>query len=56
MVMFRWDHQAKQIYRRFYGKIEDPVAIPPGNRLFNDALRFGDEVSSEEYLKGGVKK
>lgn len=29
-----------------------PEPAPPDNRLFNDALRFGEEISEDEYLSG----
>lgn len=51
-VMFRWDHTTSKIYRRLYGQAEFPESIPHDNRLFNDTLLFGDEISKEEYLQG----
>jgi hypothetical protein len=51
-VMFRWDHVNQKIYRKFYGKLEGSDAVPHDNHLFNDALRFGDEISREEYEAG----
>ncbi len=51
-VMFRWDHVAEKVYKRFYGEPENPEPVRPDNRLFNDALRFGDEITREQYEKG----
>ncbi|MBA5607389.1 hypothetical protein H3H36_18695 [Duganella sp. FT3S] len=51
-VMFRWDHVTKKIYVRFYGKDESLHPVPYDNRLFNDALLGGDEISREEYGRG----
>ncbi|WP_444921821.1 hypothetical protein ACJJID_05475 [Microbulbifer sp. CnH-101-G] len=51
-VMFRRDKKTKNIYRKFYGKKEHPAPIPHTNRLFNDALLYGQEITKEEYLKG----
>ncbi|MEW6674321.1 MAG: hypothetical protein AB1427_21715 [Thermodesulfobacteriota bacterium] len=51
-VMFRWDHVNRRIYRKFYGKAEDPELISHDNELFNKALRFGDEITFEQYRKG----
>jgi hypothetical protein len=51
-VMFRWDCIAKSVHRRFYGKAECGDAIPTNNKLFNDALRFGVQITKEEYEKG----
>jgi hypothetical protein len=50
-VMFRWDRLAGQIYRKFYGKAETGP-IPHDNRLYNDALLYGDEISRDVYLAG----
>ena len=54
-VMFRWDHVAKRIYRKFYGKEEDTDPISHDNRLFNDSLLMGEKITEEEYLKGKPK-
>lgn len=51
-VMFRWAHQTHEVYRKFYGEIEESGPVPPDNRLYRDALRFGDEVSAEQYRAG----
>jgi hypothetical protein len=54
-VMFRCDPKTKHVYRKFYGETEDPQAIPDNNRLFNDALRFGDEITAAQYATGKPK-
>jgi hypothetical protein len=51
-VMFRWEYLEEKFYRKFYGKAEHPEPIPKSNRLLNDALRFGDEITKDDYLKG----
>lgn len=51
-VMFRWDHVKGLIYRRFYGELEHPEPVPHDNRLFNEALLHGEEISREEYERG----
>lgn len=51
-VRFRWDCREGNIYRKFYGKQEDPNPVSHDNRLFNDALRFGDEIDRSEYERG----
>lgn len=51
-VMFRWDHVLKKIYVRFYGTQERDEPVPHDNRLFNDALLGGDEITREEYENG----
>ncbi len=47
--MFRWDHQARKIYVCFYGDGESPEPVPHDNRLFNDALLYGDEIDRLQY-------
>jgi hypothetical protein len=51
-VAFRWDHRKAEIYVRFDGEAESPGPVPHDNRLFNDALRFGREITREEYESG----
>jgi hypothetical protein len=51
-VMFRWDHLTKQIFRKFYGEDEGRHPIPHDNRLFNDALMYGEEISESQYRTG----
>lgn len=55
-VMYRWDHVAEKIYVRFYGKDEKQEPIPHDNRLFNDAILYGDEISREQYEKGAKRR
>lgn len=49
-VMFRWGHDSRSWFRRFYGEGEVPV--PPRDELHVDAQRFGEEISKAEYLRG----
>ncbi|MBI3561651.1 MAG: hypothetical protein HY080_08055 [Gammaproteobacteria bacterium] len=51
-VMFRWDFREERIYKKFYGKSENTEPVPFDNRLFNDALRYGNEIARDEYIKG----
>jgi hypothetical protein len=51
-VMFRWDHINKVIYRKFYAESEFSEVITSSNGLFNDALRFGTEVTADDYANG----
>ncbi|MDO6454573.1 hypothetical protein Q8W30_09650 [Neptunomonas phycophila] len=51
-VMYRWDQEAEKIYVKFYGEREKADPIPHDNRLFNDALLSGQEISKEQYIKG----
>lgn len=51
-VMFRWSHQEKRIFRKFYGAEEGRDPIPYDNGLFNEALLGGDEITCEQYETG----
>ncbi len=51
-VMFRWSHVLEKVYRKFYGKEEEKETILYDNPLFNEALRFGDEITYNEYIIG----
>jgi hypothetical protein len=51
-VMFRWDHVNKVIYRKFYAESEFSEVIASRNGLFNDALRFGAEITADDYTNG----
>lgn len=49
-VMFRWDYLRRQIFRKFYGEPEGSEPVPHDNRLFNDALLYGDEIPRAKYF------
>ncbi|RDD80034.1 hypothetical protein DVJ77_19370 [Dyella tabacisoli] len=51
-VMFRCDHVTGSIFRRFYGEGESAKPVPHDNHLFNHALLYGDEITSEQYEQG----
>lgn len=51
-VTYRWDHLSKQIFVSCYGNEESQNPVPHDNHLFNEALRFGDEITREEYFRG----
>lgn len=55
-VMYRWDHRSKQVFVQFYGDPESSQPVSHDNRLFNEALRFGDEITQEEYLAGRPRR
>lgn len=40
------------LYKKFYGELEENELVPYNNRLYNDALLYGDEITQDEYLKG----
>ena len=50
-VMFRWDHQKKEAFQKFYGELpEDETPVSLDNKLFNDALLNGHEISRDQYF------
>lgn len=51
-VMYRWDHKTETVYVKFYGQEESLDAVDHGNRLFNDALLSGLEITRDEYFRG----
>lgn len=51
-VMFRRMKIDGSVYRKFYGESEYPDPIPSSNRLYNEALLSGEEISKEEYETG----
>lgn len=51
-VMFRRTKKDGAIYRKFYGEQESSEVISDDNRLFNEALLSGDEITLEEYEIG----
>lgn len=50
------DHRAKKVFVRVYGKAENTGAVPHDNRLFNDALLYGDEITAEQYEEGKKRR
>ncbi len=50
-VMFRRKKDGTK-YKKFYGETESPHPVPHDNRLFNDALLYGNEITEEEYKLG----
>ncbi|WP_027329265.1 hypothetical protein [Marinimicrobium agarilyticum] len=48
-VMFRTVRVTGAVYRRFYGEKEGHEEIPENNRLFNDTILIGYEITAEEY-------
>ena len=54
-VTYRWDHAEQKAYVRFYGAMEGEIPVLPDNRLFNDALLYGAEISRQEYEQGKTK-
>jgi hypothetical protein len=53
-VMYRWDHNQKVAYAKFYGKAESRIPIPHSNKLFCDACLSGEEITEEQYKKGKI--
>ncbi|ABD82120.1 hypothetical protein [Saccharophagus degradans] len=51
-VMFRRMKKNGAIYRKFYGEKESTEVIHYQNKLYNEALLSGDEITQEEYEIG----
>lgn len=51
-VMFRRMKKNGAIYRKFYREEESSELMSHDNRLFNDALLSGDEITQEDYEAG----
>lgn len=55
-VMFRWEASSRMVYRKFYGEDEGLLPVEHNNRLFNEALAFGNQISAAEYEAGKSAK
>ena len=55
-VMFCRDHRTGLIFKKFYSEDEGPQPVPPDNRLYLDAIRFGDKTTEQMYIKGRSRK
>ncbi|WP_460046994.1 hypothetical protein [Pseudomonas sp. S2_H01] len=55
-VTYRWDHQTRTIYSKFYGAEEGAKPVPSDNRLYNDTLLYGREITREDYEKGFLRR
>ena len=44
---FRWDKDARKVYRRFYGEAE--MEIPHDSKLWTEAVIAGRLIAREEY-------
>lgn len=50
-VMFRSECATRTLYLKFYGE-KTERNISSNNRLFNEALLYGEEITKERYLNG----
>lgn len=48
--MFRRECKTGLVHRKFHNESESDAPIPGNNRLFNDAILYGDEIEKEEYF------
>lgn len=55
-VMFRREYETGHIYVKFYGECEKGEIIHHSQRLFNDAILYGEKITKEEYGKGKTPK
>ncbi|REL26623.1 hypothetical protein DXX93_08565 [Thalassotalea euphylliae] len=51
-VMFRRMSADGSIHRKFYGETECKELLSFDNKLFNDALLYGELITEEQYAKG----
>jgi hypothetical protein len=51
-----WDHERRQVFRKFYGQQEEATPIPHSNRLYNEALTDGEEINAMRYATGKPSK
>ena len=51
-VMFRTKFDENDVFQKFYGKAENPKPLKNSNKLYNDAIQGGYEISELEYLRG----
>lgn len=51
-VMFRRVAKSGNIYRKFYSEDEYPEPIPSDNKLYNDAILYGDRIDEKAYFAG----
>lgn len=54
-VMFRWDSKKEKIYRKLYGH-DFETEVPHDNKLLNDVVLTGEEITKEQYAKGKPRK
>jgi len=54
-AMYRWDHKTEKVYVKFYGEGEKTDPVPHDNRLFNEAILSGEEITQDEYTMGRKK-
>jgi hypothetical protein len=55
-VMYRYDYKTRKRYVKFYGKKESSRLVPHDNRLYNDALLYGEQITKEKYIKGKPRR
>lgn len=54
--MYRWDHIRQTRYQKFYGEHNtQEKEIPHDQKLYNDAVLYGVEITKEEYEQGKLK-
>lgn len=51
-VTYRWDHHTQTVFMKLYGVAESDKPVPADNKLYNNAILYGREISKEQYEKG----
>ncbi|WP_077929465.1 hypothetical protein [Wohlfahrtiimonas populi] len=55
-VMYRWSYIDRKQYQKFYnGPNNQEQEVPYNQRLFTDAIMYGEEITKEEYEQGKLK-
>ena len=50
-VMFSWDHRTRKVRMKFIGDAHE-TEVPRDQRLFNEAVAGGREISRASYTAG----
>lgn len=50
-VMFFWNHAERKVYMKFVGDGHE-TEVPHDQRLLNDAILGGQEISRDAYVSG----
>jgi hypothetical protein len=54
LMMFRWDHKHRKVFRKFYGETGEDE-MPDSSNMFEESMLWGDEITRDQYEKGAKK-
>jgi hypothetical protein len=49
-VLYRWELASQKWFCKFFDDAKEEQ-VPSNQRLLNDAIRFGDEITAEQYYQ-----